>query len=346
MRRRGFTLIEMLVVITVIGIVISLLIPAVQAAREASRRVACVANMKQIGLALHAYHDAHGSLPWGRVQSYDPRYSGPDPPCTSRWVDRGPWSLILPQLDQANLHASFNADLHVMAFENRTALRVVPLGLACPSDPDAGPARRLEMAHMGADALVAPGEVVEASFTSYVACFGSVPVNALPIPATGCRVDPRLIAQSDGSFNDLAPIRLSSIADGLSATMFASERSVTDLRRYGPAVHGSFGWYFSGNIGDTLFAATNAPNAPGYRAASAPFTASSRHGGGVEVLMGDGSVRFARQTIESWGDDPATHWPVGSTLAAGGWWEDLPRRGIWQALATRAGGETIGSWSD
>jgi hypothetical protein len=57
-------------------------------------------------------------------------------------------------------------------------------------------------------------------------------------------------------------------------------------------------------------------------------------------------VRFARQTIESWGDDPATHWPVGSTLAAGGWWEDLPRRGIWQALATRAGGETIGSWSD
>jgi len=98
-RCRGFTLVELLVVIAIIGILIALLLPAVQAAREAGRRTQCINNLRQIGLALHTYQDTHKSYPFGK----GPSYAGAAP--YARWSTH---SKILPYLEQVNLQAKID----------------------------------------------------------------------------------------------------------------------------------------------------------------------------------------------------------------------------------------------
>src|SRR5215475_5762734 len=107
--RRAFTLIELLVVIAIIAVLIALLLPAVQAAREAARRIQCSNNMKQLGLALHNYHQAIGSFPIGRMgirrPAGDPGYAG-DPTGAK---NRRTWAwLILPYLEQGNAYNAIN----------------------------------------------------------------------------------------------------------------------------------------------------------------------------------------------------------------------------------------------
>ncbi len=96
---RGFTLIELLVVIAIIAILISLLLPAVQQAREAARRSQCRNNMKQIGLAMHNYESTHGVFPSGRLER----------PGDTKWVSWG--VMILPYVDQAPLYNQYNQNL-------------------------------------------------------------------------------------------------------------------------------------------------------------------------------------------------------------------------------------------
>src|SRR5687767_3447022 len=98
-RRAGFTLVELLVVIAIIGILVALLLPAVQAAREAARRAQCTNNLKQIGIALHNYHDTYKTFPFGKGQSY-PGAAG-----YARWSTH---ALILPFVEQNTLHASID----------------------------------------------------------------------------------------------------------------------------------------------------------------------------------------------------------------------------------------------
>src|SRR5512137_843597 len=94
--RRGFTLVELLVVIAIIGVLVALLLPAVQAAREAARRMSCSNNLKQIGLALHNYEGTYRVLPPSRIDINLPRFQ-------QSWV-----SLALPFIEQGTIHAKYN----------------------------------------------------------------------------------------------------------------------------------------------------------------------------------------------------------------------------------------------
>src|SRR5688500_4365529 len=102
-RRRGFTLIELLVVIAIIAVLIALLLPAVQQAREAARRTQCRNNLKQIGLALHNYHDVHNTFPMGYCAGMTYVDGASDTSPGWSWA-----TYILPQLDQGPLYNQFN----------------------------------------------------------------------------------------------------------------------------------------------------------------------------------------------------------------------------------------------
>ncbi len=350
-RRVGFTLIEILVVTAIVALLIAILLPAVQSAREAARRASCGNNLRQIGLALHGYHDSFGSLPPGRLLTYDPRFAGKNPPCTAPAVDKSAHLFLLPGLEQQGLYNAINHDLGVFGPENTTIHGVVVAPFACPSDPEAGLPHRLAVGALEPYAHDPPGGRAVMVLTSYSACYGSRYVDAIPRPSNGCRVAGPLLAQADGAISDVSPIGFAAISDGLSHTMVFAEKSATLAVRLGelsPSQEALHAWYVSGNWGDTLMTTFYPPNADDRVALGSSnalvAATSSQHPGGVNVLMGDGSARFVKDTIQSWPFEPITGAPVGAGLGPGGWWVNLPSPGVWQALATRAGGEAIGEF--
>ena len=129
--RQAFTLIELLVVIAIIAILIGLLLPAVQKVREAAARIKCINNLKQIGLALHSYHDANNYLPSGYVDGNTDPNSTPDNDVGPGW---GWASFILPYIEQGNLYNQINFNQGVGVGSN-TAVSQTPLSMfQCPSD--------------------------------------------------------------------------------------------------------------------------------------------------------------------------------------------------------------------
>lgn len=339
---RAFSLIEAIVVIAVVGILAGLLIPAIQAAREAARHSQCANNLKQIGVAIHSYHDSYGSLPPGYMKSFDPRYLGLEPPCATALVDKSFLVLILPGMEHMALYNSINQMLNIESRENRTIHPIAVSMYACPSDPGAGYPRAIAMRSLVDRGLADPGERLEAVFTSYEACFGSYFVAAEPTTDHGCRIDPKAIEQMNGAFGR-PPVRLASIRDGLGQTIFVAERATAPMREWDEMLYQRCGWYYVGSLQDTLFTGFFPPNA--FLKADSPFPcgASSLHPGGLNLLMGDGSVRFIADTVDTWPFDPASGSPRGAIRDPGGFWTNTPPPGIWQALSTRAGGEVIAS---
>ncbi len=344
-QRTAFTLIELLVSISIISLLIALLLPAVQSAREGARRAQCSNNLKQFGLALQGYHDAFGSLPPGRIKAYDPRYSGPNPPCTSSIVDKSIEVFALGFMEENTTYNAINQSLAIIGGENSTVHAIAISAFACPSDPMAGYARDLNLGALTKYRVPDPARMV---FTSYAGMVGSLPVLAQPLPSTNCVVPAAVVVQCNGVFNDLAPMRLASVTDGLSNTIFMAEKATTilqELSAVNPQFPAKHGWYITGNWGDTLITALYPLNACDKVAmvATRAWTnsASSMHPGGLNVLMGDGSVRFIKDSIQSWPFAPISGNPAGASQNGQGVWVGLPPSGVWQSLSTRSGAEVL-----
>jgi prepilin-type N-terminal cleavage/methylation domain-containing protein len=195
--RKAFTLIELLVVIAIIAVLLGLLLPAVQRIREAANRTACQNNLKQIGLALHNYHDSHGSFPAGYLarNSKVPGFTAPG------W---GWHAQLLPFLEQDNLYRQINLSLPVEHPSQEAARTNVLKVFVCPSDRETGLFPVLD----------AEGKVVaQAATTSYAACYG----------AGG------EIGDEPGSGNGLffrnSRVRFADVTDGTSNTLAVGERA-------------------------------------------------------------------------------------------------------------------------
>ncbi|MGC8638353.1 MAG: DUF1559 domain-containing protein [Isosphaeraceae bacterium] len=317
--RQGFTLIELLVVIAIIAVLISLLLPAVQAAREAARRVQCVNNLKQMGLALHNYHDSIGSFP----MSYMARLQ-----FINGATDTAPgwgWGMmILPQLEQSPLFAAANVGLPVDAPHNSTVVQAILNVYICPSDPIPGGVFPVTSAVGATVAMMGP--------TSYAACVGNDQADT----TTGLNND----GLGNGvMFRDSA-IRVSEITDGTSQTIAVAERAWTinsgpwagvatgGVIRRGPAnpcpTTGAL-YYLAASLVQAHCNVLNTNTDPD----GGLDDFSSRHPGGANALFADGSVHFLKSVLRNSGQRPD-----GSTIYS-------PASVVLQALGTRAGGEVI-----
>jgi prepilin-type N-terminal cleavage/methylation domain-containing protein len=268
--RRGFTLIELLVVIAIMSILIALLLPAVQQAREAARRAQCKNNLKQIGLALHNYHETYSVLPSGWI-GVDPATRRPDVEGMNGF---GWGSMLLPPMDQTPLFNQFNFQVGLADAVNLTARTTDLAAFRCPSDN--GPGQWSILAVSDGTTRLAG-----LALSTYVGCFGTLEIDS-------CEGrPPPFVCAGDGVFYHNSRIRFADVPDGLSTTLFIGERK-TDAKQ---------GWYstWTGVIpGGTkaairvLGTTDHTPN----HAASHIDDFSSHHVGGAHFLLGDGSVRF------------------------------------------------------
>ncbi len=221
MSRRGFTLIELLVVIAIVAILIALLLPAVQNAREAARRTQCRNNLKQMGLALHNYHEIHIAFPPGIVSRLlNPTWVMAPGACNSSPDDLGPgWSFfarMLPFLEEGNFHRTINFLVPVTDSTNAAARRTTVNAFRCPTDP--GPPL-ISVYDCGSPPSVSNSATVlmDAGATSYV---GSLGGGKTGDPSYGCYE----YQPFNGMFHRNVSVRSGDVIDGLSTTIGVGER--------------------------------------------------------------------------------------------------------------------------
>jgi prepilin-type N-terminal cleavage/methylation domain-containing protein/prepilin-type processing-associated H-X9-DG protein len=303
--RRGFTLIELLVVIAIIAVLVALLLPAVQQAREAARRSSCKNNLKQLGLALHNYHDTYTKFPQGQFQIQG----------ANSWDGNGIMVPLLPYLDQAPLYNQWNFNATYISGTNQVAARTKIAAFRCPSDRD----------YLGPE----PG-------VNYAGC-GGASINIWSSNSNG--VFPRLVssdmaAVQDGTSNVIAFSEMltgdnsqgsasdSDIVQNGSPPAFADQNFPTSaeiataetacnaLSTTGAASLSQNGRHWSSPHPSQARFNTSAP--PNWNGRSCAFgggfgqaadrngiwAARSRHTGGVHVTLVDGSVRFVSENID------------------------------------------------
>ena len=325
-RRTAFTLIELLVVIAIIGILVGLVVPAVQKVREAAARVQCANNLKQIGLAIHSYHDTNKRLPSGYVDRNAVPTSTPDNDLGPGW---GWAAFLLPYLEQGNIYRQINFGVQVGTGVNATISQQPLVIYQCPADP-------LQQAFPVYDSNF-NNPVATLAHSNYVAncgweeCFNNAGGAAQGDGSDG--LVGGLGAAGNGPFFRNSRTPFANVTDGLSNTIFVGERSGNHSpSTWAGAVPGGRcpAWmasqppapyspppgpaYDNADFGEALVLAHgNATHVP-----SADFpifdpdTFYSMHTGrGANFLFGDGSVHFLSSSI-----DPYTYQAMG-TIAGG-----------------------------
>lgn len=313
-RYAGFTLVELLVVVAVVGVLVGLLLPAVQAARESARRMQCLNNLKQTGLALHVYHDVHNVFP-SAWRGYAANGTSPLVFGNPGW---GWAAVLLPHMEQSSLYSQINLTQPISSEQNREA-RILSLNVyRCPSESAAN--RTFTIAESGLlehddhehedgiDHEHEHGGIDENTLfaaANYIASVGSTNIHDGEKYEDGGLYEGKEFV-SDGAFYHNSALNASAFTDGLSSTIFIGERAATK-KHYStwagmPAGDGCIPAIVVGSVHD------------GFNNTGAGHGFSGNHNGGANFLFGDGSVRFLTQTIAP----------------------DVVR-----ALATRAGGETV-----
>jgi len=323
----GFTLIELLVVVAIIGIVLVLLLPAVQAARETARLLQCKNNLKQLGLAVASYESINGCLPPGCLPRISP---------IGFSTSNGDFSLfvrLLPLLEQQTTYSAANLSLTSYDPENYTLGATGIATLWCPSDYGiATPQWFYNLNQGGVMVPLAWPWRWGASYSAIVGPWEWDDFNLVPgtldqlLPGEAQR-----IAQL-GLIYPLSSIRMAQVTDGMSNTLLFTETDFTDWNTT----------WTAGDGYDTLVGTTAPPIAKMFTGYFFLLSAYSLHAGGVNCAFGDGSVKFIKNSIDSWpfnaewspslAINPVTQVPYIRPNA---------KVGVWQQLSTRNNGEVL-----
>jgi prepilin-type N-terminal cleavage/methylation domain-containing protein len=276
--RNAFTLVELLVVMAIVGLLVALLLPAVQAAREAARRASCTNNLKQVGIAMHLYHDTFGSLPPGWIAQH-PGTGNP------YWLGRPGWgwaARLLPYLEQQNVSSALiQWELPMTDPVHGEARRTLIPIYRCPSDTG-GKRFVLEPGPMPVPNYPTGYVATEVSAANYIGVFGTQPMLTVCGGTGDCVGNGVLVLQRGFRFADFT--------DGLSQTLAVGERN----SKFYPSIWLGVFAGASHAPGRIVAVANSPPNSD----QNAQFTFSSFHPAGTNFLAADGSVKLIAETID------------------------------------------------
>lgn len=278
--RAAFTLVELLVVIAIIGILIALLLPAVQAAREAARRVSCTNNLKQIGLALHNYADTYQVFPPSDTNKFESIEFIGDPRNRHLHCWR---AFVLPFAEQTALHDQIDFNVSALDAANLPVAAAMPGFYRCPSYAGAEFSRNNEYTRFSTQYAIA----------NYAA-IGATDVGHIWAQVNGF--------EPDGSIYPLSDTRTADVTDGLTHTMFVAETREEEYMVW-----------LDGRTASMVASRYDRTNPPSYATTGTSLNyepyfdysnprinwgPSSFHPGGAMHMMGDGSIHFITETID------------------------------------------------